>query len=150
MDPKKAGACTELDVPLPDGSVEKRLQKDEIESGIHDEISKRFARADGAPICQGALYDLLGYSADTKTAEEILEGTFIPPPGTDGPTIIILEEIARIWKKMGDGEVNVVITREDYQHYWKRVKERIASSYSGLHFGHYKAAAFSDYFLSHA
>jgi len=40
---------------------------------------------------------------------------FVPPPGTDGPTLIILEEIARIWKKLGDGEVNIIITQEDYQ-----------------------------------
>ena len=65
----------------------------------------------------------------------------------DGLTLSILEEIMRIWKKMGDREVNIIITREDYQHYWKRVEERIASSYSGLHFGHYKSAAFLDYLL---
>ena len=50
-------------------------------------------------MCQGPLYDLLGYSADMETADAILEWTFVPPPGTDGPTLIILEEIARIWKK---------------------------------------------------
>ena len=48
---------------------------------------------------------------------------------------------------MGEGEVSTIITKEDFQHYSKRVKERIASSYSGRHFGHYKAAAHSDYLL---
>jgi len=115
--PNGVSVCTELDVPLPDGKVEKHLQREEIEPGIHGEITKCFLRADGAPICQGALYDLLGYSTDTETAEAILEGTFVPPPGTDGPTVIILEEIARIWKKiLGDGEVNIAITQVDYQH----------------------------------
>ena len=46
---------------------------------------------------------------------------------------------------MGEGEVSIIITKEDFQHYWKRVKERTASSYSGRHFGHYKAAAHSEY-----
>ena len=46
---------------------------------------------------------------------------------------------------MGNGEVKIVITQEDYQHYWKRAKERTASSYSGIHYGHYKSAAHSDY-----
>ena len=40
--------------------------------------------------------------------------------------MIILEEIAQIWEKMGTGEVSIEISHEDYQYYWKRVKERTA------------------------
>ena len=58
--------------------------------------------------------------------------------------MIILEEIAQIWEKMGTGEVSIEISRENYQYHWKRVKERTALSFSGLYFGHYKAAAYSD------
>ena len=36
------------------------------------------------------------------------------------------------------------VTLDEYKFYWKKVKERIASSYSGLHVGHYKAAAYND------
>ena len=48
-------------------------------------------------------------------------------------------------KFMGDREVSVIITKEDIQHYWRRMKERTASSYFRRHFGHYKAAAHSKY-----
>jgi len=41
-------------------------------------------------------------------------------------------------------EVATFVTAEDYQYYWKRVKERTYSSYSRLHFGHYIAAADSE------
>ena len=47
----------------------------------------------------------------------ILEGTFIPPPETTAATRIILEEIARIWEKMGMGKVSIEISHEDYQYY---------------------------------
>ena len=77
--------------------------------------------------------------------QQILEGTFVPPPGTDRPTMILLEEITRIWDKMGAGEVNIVISKEDFQHYWKHAKEHTLSSFSGMHFGHYKAAAHLDF-----
>ena len=93
-----------------------------------------------ALICNGPIFGLLGYNADAEAGMEILEGTFIPPKGTDPATIIILNKIARIWKLMGDGEVSIIIAKEDFQHYWKRVKERTALSYSGRHFGHYKSA----------
>ena len=45
---------------------------------------------------------------------------------------------------MGNGEVSIIITKEDFQHYWRRVKEHTVSSFLGRHFGHYAAAAHSD------
>ena len=80
--------------------------------------------------------------------EQILEGTFIPPPDTDPATVKILKEIARTWSKMGTGEVNITVSPEDFQYYWRQIKERISSSYSKLHFGHYKSAAHSDFLSS--
>ena len=75
---------------------------------------------------------------------EILEGTFKPPEGTDPATLIILNEISRIWGLRGEGEVSIIITKEDFQYYWRKVKERTALSFSGHHFGHYAAAAHLD------
>ena len=69
----------------------------------------------------------------------------MPPPETSPTTIIILEEIAQIWAQMKGGEVDIVVNIEDFQHYWRRAKEKTASSFSGLHFGHYKAIAASDF-----
>ena len=48
---------------------------------------------------------------------------------------------------MKDGEVDIMVTVDDFKHYWRRDKERTSSSYSKLHFGHYKLAAFLDYLL---
>ena len=53
--------------------------------------------------------------------------------------------MSHIRKLMKDGEVDIVITEEDFRHYWRRARERTASSFSKLHFGHYKAAAYSQY-----
>ena len=97
-----------------------------------------------APVCQGSLFELLGYSTDTEIATTIMEGTFVPSPSMATSTIIILEEIARILEKMSTGGVNMVISQEDHEYYWKRAKERTALSFSGLNFGHYKAAAYLD------
>ena len=61
-----------------------------------------------------------GGNPDTETTNKELEeivhikGMFIPPPMTAGSTITILEEVAQIWKKMGNGEVNIVIIQEDF------------------------------------
>ena len=143
--PNKNGSAVVVEVPQTHGPPVVCDTKETVEAAIAEENSKRFSLANSAPICQGALFELLGFSANTETAEQILEGTWIPPEDTDGPTLIILKEIARIWGKMQNGEVNIIISQEYFQHYWKRVKERTSSSFSGLHFGHYKAAAHSDF-----
>ena len=96
-------------------------------------------------MCQGALFELLGYGANTETGEEIRKGTFTPPPDTEPATLIILKDIARLWEIMGAGEIYITVSVEDFQHYWRQMKDRTASSVSGVHFGHYKAAGQSDF-----
>jgi hypothetical protein len=75
---------------------------------------------------------------------EILEGTFKFPTGTDPATVIFLNKIARIWKLVEEGKLSIIRTKEDFQHYWRRVKERTASSFLGPHFSHYASTAHSD------
>ena len=61
---------------------------------------------------------------DMDAALVTLEGTSVPPPGTTPTTMVILEEIARIWAKMGAGKVEITVSFEDFQYYWKRSKEK--------------------------
>ena len=132
-------------MPNQDRTVKEHTTKDKIEQAIATEIPKRFGQADSAPICQGPMFDLLSYSVNTHTAEQIHEGKFVLPLGMDGSTLIILKEIARIWRKMGTCKVEITVTTENYQHYWNKVKEKISSLISSLHFSHYKAIAHSDF-----
>ena len=46
----------------------------------------------------------------------IIGGTFVPHPGTTVSMLIIREEIARIWDKMGTQKVDMEISQEDYQY----------------------------------
>ena len=115
---------TRVEIPMSDGTAKECNTKEEVKQGIGEEISGRFSQADIALICQRALFDLLGYSADMEAAFTILEGTFMPPPGITPTTMIILEEIETIWAKMGEGEVEIVVSIEDFQYYWKRAKAK--------------------------
>ena len=144
LNQKRTGAFSTVEVPQPKGPPIKCTVKEDVEAAIHEEIDVRFGRADSAPICRGPLFDLLGYTADTDAAVEILQGTFKPPEGTSEGTKIILREIARIWQLLEAKEIDIRITQEDFRYYWSRAKERTSSSRSGRHFGHYCAAAFSS------
>jgi len=41
--------------------------------------------------------------------------------------------------------VSKSLSRKDYKRYWKKAKERTSSSFSSLHFGHWKVAADDDF-----
>ena len=135
---------TRVEVPPDDDTTRECTTKEQVKEGIAKEMSKRPSQVDSAQVCQGSLLELLGYSADTETAIAILEGMFVPSPGTTVSMLINQEEIARRWEKMDTGEVNTEISQKNYQYYWKRAKDISASSFSGLHFGYYKAPAYSS------
>ena len=78
---------------------------------------------------------------DTECAAQVLEGTYEYPEGINEATKMLLQECSKMYLSMSREEVATYVTAEDYQYYWKRVKEKTASSYSRLHFGHYIAAA---------
>ena len=88
-------------------------------------------------------FDDIGFCGDTEAVEQILLGTYDFPPDTDPATRLLCEEADITYAKMSQEELATYVTVEDFQHYWQRANERISSSYSGLHFGHYKAVSFN-------
>ena len=112
MGKTRTPAPTMVETVVEDRKVTQHHTKDSVERAIHNEIGPRFSRAGSAPIYNGPLFKLLGCNADTEAGIEILEGTFKPPKGTDPATVIILNEILRIWRLMGDGEISIIITKE--------------------------------------
>ena len=44
----------------------------------------------------------------------ILEDQWKAPEGTDQPILTLFKEMSHIWKLIKDGEVNIVITEEDF------------------------------------
>ena len=61
---------------------------------------------------------------DTECAAEVLEGTYEYPEGIDEATKMLLEECLKMYLSMSREEVATYVTAEDYQYYWKRVKEK--------------------------
>ena len=59
--PNKTGIITHVDVKRADGTIKLCFTKDLCEEAVHGEIKPRFLRASSAPVCQGALFGLLGY-----------------------------------------------------------------------------------------
>ena len=62
-----------------------------------------------------------------------MEGSYEIPDDLDDATTLILEEIGRLGVQLTNGEITIEITPEEFQYFWKRIREGTASSYSGVH-----------------
>ena len=84
-------------------------------------------------------------SSQVVEAEDVLQGTFLIPDSEP-----LLPETREILNELGKPltiqpcTVKVCISSEEFKSTYKIVKEATASSPSGRHVGHYKAAATND------
>jgi hypothetical protein len=141
--PPKGGAPITLQVQA-GNTVNTYSTEHKMFEHTSDHLSQRFRLAHSAPCYRDQLFDDLGFMGDTECAQKILEGTYEFPPDTDKWTKKILQEAHITFSQMSGTEIATMITTEDFQNHWQRVdeNERTLSSFSGVTFSHYKAAAF--------
>ncbi|MEJ2137350.1 MAG: hypothetical protein P8X86_19155, partial [Desulfofustis sp.] len=125
-----------------DGDVIEHEGQANVEQAIWNGIHhQRFHIAEQAPICKGAMREAFGYLATTIAARQVLAGTYRYPPHFDQATRELCEACARIRLGIPPRSVDTSIRRQEWAGRWARAREKTSSSESGLHFGHYKAAA---------
>ncbi len=66
-----------------------------------------------------------------------MDGTYVPPPGSDSATKDLFAEIAIIYCIVLVNSVSFIITLGQWKQYWQVINEETSSSESGIHFGHY-------------
>ncbi len=115
--------------------------EDEVVRHTSNHLSKCFRLAYSAPCYCRKLFDYFGFTGDTECAQQILEGTYDFPPGTNIWTKKIFQEAHYIFFHMSGTDIAFIVTTEDFQNFWRRVDEKTSSSFSGVTFSHYKAAA---------
>ena len=76
---------------------------------------------------------------------KILEGTFAFPLDTNPFTKLLLEEAHNVYSAMGGKELSGFVNTNDFQYLWLKQDEKVQSSESNLHMGHYTTAAHSEY-----
>ena len=138
------GAILEVEVCDEDGSVTRLDTKEAVEQAIQDECEVRFQLGHSAPISSSLLAEELRYLSDSEVAERIIRGEYDAPDDLDNATVLLLDEIGKVGMTVVAGHREIVISTEDFQKYWRRVKENTSSSAAGLHHGHYKAAIHSE------
>ncbi len=112
-------------------------------------IETRYKVARWAPILQDAqLHGNFGFLANTDSADQVLQGSYIYPKNMDTHTKLLIQEAQNIFHRLSKEEVVDFASTTDFQSYWRHANEDIQSSKSGCHFGHYKAASYNWYLLA--
>ena len=115
--------------------------KEDIEEVCMNENEARFSQSEDTPPMQPPLIQILGLMAENVAAEQILNGTWIPPDGVDQYATKLLLEMKRPPIVSSHGDLPNTIPLDDHVQGWRRQNERTSSTPTGLHFGHYKAGA---------
>jgi hypothetical protein len=114
----------------------------EVEHYTRAMCCKHFSLTENTPLHQEPFYMAFGPLAiNTPAARAILHGTYTIPKGMDNYTREFLNTLQAHAPCNPHLRISCEITKEDFQQFWRKQKERMSSSISGLHYGHYKAAA---------
>jgi hypothetical protein len=108
-----------------------------IEQALLDENQRRFNQACDTPFMTHPLYNAVGPLRIGKGAQDILNGTFVIPAGTDPYAAKLIMQLKAPDCISSSEPLSVAITTEDHSSGWKRAKERTSSGPSGLQFGHF-------------
>jgi hypothetical protein len=141
---RRGGAPTRIKVKGGQGDELYETQA-EVEDHASRKLTDRFKLARDNPASTGKIFDDIGYLGDTTCSRAILEGTYEFPPDMDPHLRMLFEEAHRVFSLKSTEEISNFVSTEDFQYFWSRADETIQSSYSHIHFGHYKAIARDKY-----
>jgi hypothetical protein len=140
---RRAGAVSKVGTGQGDDFQEYE-DRATVERLIMANNAARFHLTEDTPPMTEPLLSDLGYLADTETAAQILDGTYICPPGTDDYTRDFFRILQRPQNVDALDRIDTSFSVSDFQNYWKKAKEQTSSSISTLHFGHDKAVCKND------
>lgn len=143
----QANSILSMDIPVPNNPTETITLHDkaEIEEAVMADHKIKFLQVWDTPVMEEPLYSMLGPLGLNPAAEEILLGQFQIPEELDEDTKTVIRHMEIDDRILQNGPLRNGCTTQEFQQLWKKPREKISSSISGLHNGHYIAAAQDDY-----
>jgi hypothetical protein len=108
----------------------------EMETACLAENERRFQQAGTTPFLVEPLMEAFGLLGHAPVIQQVLDGTYIPPPNTDENAKLLLRQMSQ--------PRTAPICVAEYRQAWYKATERTSSGPSNLHFGHHKAGAQND------
>lgn len=111
--------------------------QDIMERRILQQNERHFSQADTTPFGSDPLRSALGCTSTNDTCHEILAGSYL----TDDPMVEVQQYLNWCKRPENVPPINPTISSAAFRKTFQNLKESKASSPSGRHVGHYKAAA---------
>lgn len=123
--------------------TQEATSKEQLEQAIHDENAAKYSQTNITPLMSGQLAAEIGFLGTSPARKQILQGNYEPPPNTSQYTSEFLQHL----KKPPNIQQcpKAYVLTEDFREGWKKMKEQTQAGDSGLHFGHMKACAQSQF-----
>ena len=133
-----AGATAQVTVTSHDGTVTELTAKDDVEKAIIKSNEKRYHQTEGgSQLISDAMVQDLGSYGDGPRVEEVLNGTYTPPPGTSEATKDFLQACQYPDNLQRPIDLPTPVRYWNVVKTWKQRKE--ATTSANQHIGHYKA-----------
>ena len=135
-----------IEIPDPDGTstVKKIIDREEMEELMIKNFKSKFLEVYDTPIPHAPFTQILGVIGLAPSVDDILRGTFVFPPMIH-PDIIEFFDHCKMNERIRKAPpVKVTTTKNDFCSFWRPGRERISSSISNIHNGHYIAATLSS------
>jgi hypothetical protein len=126
------------------GEVIDIYDAEEMNQEIQVTTEKRFNPSMSALITMNSLQERLGFSLDMDFAMSMLWGEVHIPANIDNTTIIVIEEIIRLFQALHEGRADVSLGADEFRYYWRRVHKKTSLEISTVLVGQYKSAMYSD------
>ena len=126
---------TKVEIVNEDGTKEELTERKDLEKAIMKENESKYHQIDNScPLTKGQLLRDIGWYGEGPKVDDILNGTYVPPVGTDAETKEFLDEIGR----NGVPQIPKQSIHE-FRSSWNVSREKTASG--GIHFGHFMACS---------
>ena len=151
MPSKRANAVNTLDAPvdpnLPNGPRHRVTTKEEVEkAALHHLVRHIRQTYADSPALAAPFIEEFGTLNLSPASDEVLDGTYTPPEGTD----IYLQDLLKQFKRHPDAQpIPSEVTPEELSKLIGCLKEKTATSPDSVHFGHFLAINKNPTLLAH-
>jgi hypothetical protein len=131
-------------VKLDDGSTKDITDKREMEKAIIASNKKKIKQSFNTPFYTFPYNKIFGYNGLTPAAQQVLDGTFIPPQDASCHIKDFLNSSA-MPTNIKDNIDKMEITLESFISFWRHAKENTSCFPSEFSFATFKASSYETY-----
>ncbi len=127
-----------LKVITQDGELTDKLDMERCLLGVN---AAKLRASDSTPFMTAPLVNDFGYDSRSPASEQVLQGTYQPPPDADPYACLLLQHLQLPPPNPDPStyQVRQFISTEDHIRGWKKAKVNTSAGVSKLHFGMFKA-----------